>query len=65
MNLAFLLGADLGLKVLVVTSESFAGFLDHYEANVLPPRELPKGTHQQNAVHFRRNRKTFEGKAED
>lgn len=65
LNLAFMQGADLVETVLGVTSESFAGFLDHYETTVLPPRELAKGTLQLYAVHFRRFRKAFEGKAVD
>ncbi|WP_053275552.1 tyrosine-type recombinase/integrase [Pseudomonas syringae] len=65
LNLAFMQGADLVETVLGVTSESFAGFLDHYEATVLPPRELAKGTLQLYTVHFRRFRKAFEGKAVD
>ena len=41
------------------------GFLDAYERDVLPPRELAKGTLSLYAVHFRRFRKQFEGKAVD
>jgi integrase len=43
----------------------FTGFLDAYERDVLPPRELAKGTLELYAVHFRRFRKQFEGKAVD
>jgi len=46
-------------------SESFTGFLDIYERDVLPPRELAKGTSGLYAVHFRRFRKHFEGQALD
>jgi hypothetical protein len=40
-------------------------FLDTYERDVLLPRELAKGTLGLYAVHFRRFRKQFEGKAVD
>ena len=58
-------GADLVGSVLSASSESFATFLDTYERDVLPPRELAKGTLGLYAVHFRRFRKQFEGKAVD
>ena len=44
LNLEFMRGADLIGAVMGSTSESFAGFLDAYERDVLPPRELAKGT---------------------
>lgn len=65
LNLEFMRGADLIGAVMGSTSESFAGFLDAYERDVLPPRELAKGTLGLYAVHFRRFRKQFEGKAVD
>lgn len=65
LNLEFMRGADLIGAVMGSTSESFAGFLDTYERDVLPPRELAKGTLGLYAVHFRRFRKQFEGKAVD
>lgn len=65
LNLAFLKGADLVGAVLGETSDLFNSFLDHYEAQVLPPRELAKGTLGLYAVHFRRFRKAFEGKGVD
>lgn len=65
LNLEFMRGADLIGTVMGNSSESFAGFLDAYERNVLPPRELAKGTQGLYAVHFRRFRKHFEGKAVD
>jgi integrase len=65
LNLEFMRGADLVGSVLSASSESFATFLDKYEADVLPPRELAKGTLGLYAVHFRRFRKQFEGKAVD
>jgi len=65
LNLEFMHGADLVGTVLNNTSETFAGFLDTYERDVLPPRELAKGTLGPYAVHFRRFRKQFEGKAVD
>ena len=65
LNLEFMRGADLIGAVLGSSSESFAGFLDTYEREVLPPRELAKGTLELYAVHFRRFRKQFEGKAVD
>ncbi|WP_445572169.1 tyrosine-type recombinase/integrase [Pseudomonas sp. E102] len=65
LNLEFMRGADLVGAVLGSSSATFSGFLDHYEAKVLPPRELAKGTLGLYAVHFRRFRKHFEGKALD
>lgn len=65
LNLEFMRGADLIGAVIGNSSESFAGFLDAYERDVLPPRELAKGTLGLYAVHFRRFRKQFEGKAVD
>ncbi len=65
LNLEFMRGADLVGAVLSASSESFATFLDTYEREVLPPRELAKGTLGLYAVHFRRFRKQFEGKAVD
>ena len=65
LNLEFMRGADLVGAVMGSTSESFAGFLDTYERDVLPPRELAKGTLGLYAVHFRRFRKQFEGNAID
>lgn len=47
------------------SSESFSTFLDTYERDVLPPRELAIGTLRLYAVHFRRFQKQFEGKAVD
>ena len=65
LNLEFMRGADLVGAVMGNTSGSFAGFLDKYEAEILPPRELAKGTLGLYAVHFRRFRRHFEGKAVD
>lgn len=65
LNLEFMRGADLVGAVMSNPSDSFEGFLDKYEAEVLPPRELAKGTLGLYAVHFRRFRKWFEGKAVD
>ena len=45
--------------VLNNASETFASFLDIYERDVLPTRELAKGTLDLCAVHFRRFRKQF------
>jgi hypothetical protein len=45
--------------VLNNASETFASFLDIYERDVLPTRELAKGTLGLCAVHFRRFRKQF------
>lgn len=61
LNLEFMRGADLVSAVMGSASESFTGFLDIYERDVLPPRELAKGTLGLYAVHFRRFRKHFEG----
>ena len=65
LNLEFMRGADLVGAVMSNPSDSFEGFLDKYEAEVLPPRELAKGTLSLYAVHFRRFRKWFEGKTVD
>lgn len=65
LNLEFMRGADLVGAVMSNPSDSFEGFLDKYEAEVLPPRELAKGTLGLYAVHFRRFRKWFEGKTVD
>ena len=65
LNLAFMQGADLVRSVMGSPSGTFSGFLDKYETEILPPRELAKGTLELYAVHFRRFRKYFEGKAVD
>ena len=65
LNLEFMRGADLIGAVMGSTSDLFTGFLDTYEQDVLPPRELAKGTLGLYAVHFRRFRKQFDGKAVD
>lgn len=65
LNLEFMRGADLVGSVMGNTSDLFTGFLDTYESDVLPPRELAKGTLGLYAVHFRRFRKHFEGKTVD
>ena len=65
LNLAFMQGADLVRSVMGSPSGTFAGFLDKYETEILPPRELAKGTLELYAVHFRRFRKYFAGKAID
>ncbi|ERO60980.1 hypothetical protein P308_11315 [Pseudomonas piscis] len=44
LNLEFMRGTDLVGAVMGNVSESFTGFLDIYERDVLPPRELAKGT---------------------
>ena len=59
LNLEFMRGADLVGAVLNNASETFASFLDIYERDVLPTRELAKGTLGLCAVHFRRFRKQF------
>ncbi|MGF6558505.1 hypothetical protein ABIA48_004885 [Pseudomonas sp. S30_BP2TU TE3576] len=59
------LDVDLVGAVMNNATETFTGFLDTYERDVLPPRELAKGTLGLYAVHFRRFRKQFEGKAVD
>lgn len=43
----------------------FGSFLDDYEKDVLPPRELSKGTLALYGVHYRRFRREFSGKAMD
>ncbi|PTQ70401.1 tyrosine-type recombinase/integrase [Pseudomonas sp. GV071] len=65
LNLAFMKGADLVGAVLGESSESFGSFLDDYEKDVLPPRELSKGTLALYGVHYRRFRREFAGKAMD
>ncbi len=58
-------GADLVGVVLGESAELFTAFLDDYEKNVLPPRELSKVTLGLYAVHFRRSLREFDGKAVD
>jgi integrase len=65
LNLAFMQGADLVGSVMAESAELFTAFLTQYEEKVLPPRELSAGTLGLYAVHFRRFRKAFEGKAID
>lgn len=65
LNLEFMRGADLVGVVMGTASDLFTEFLNIYEKDVLPPRELAKGTLDLYAVHFRRFRKQFEGKAVD
>ncbi|SDO60532.1 Bacteriophage lambda integrase, N-terminal domain [Pseudomonas arsenicoxydans] len=57
LNLEFMRGADLVGAVMNNASETFAGFLDTYERDVLPPRELAMGVLGLYAVHFLRFRK--------
>jgi hypothetical protein len=59
VELGIMRGADLVGSVLNNASETFASFLDIYERDVLPTRELAKGTLGLCAVHFRRFRKQF------
>lgn len=65
LNLSFMQGADLVGVVQGESAKLFTAFLDDYERHVLPPRELSKGTLGLYAVHFRRFRREFEGKAVD
>ncbi|TFH81870.1 tyrosine-type recombinase/integrase [Pseudomonas kribbensis] len=65
LNLEFMRGADLVGNVLSGASMLFTEFLDIYERDILPERELAKGTLELYSVHFRRFRKQFEGKAID
>ncbi len=65
LNLEFMRGADLVGNVLSASSMLFSEFLDIYERDILPARELAKGTLELYAVHFRRFRKQFEGKGVD
>ncbi|RML17861.1 Integrase [Pseudomonas savastanoi pv. retacarpa] len=55
LNLAFMQGADLVETVLGVTSESFAGFLDHYEAT----RAAAEGTGERNTSAVRGSLSAF------
>ncbi len=65
LNLTFMQGSDLVAKVHGAVTDLFADFLDYYERDVLPPRELSKGTLDLYAVRFRQFRKAFEGQAVD
>lgn len=65
LNLEFMRGADLVHKVQGVASDLFSEFLDTYERDILPPRELAKGTLDLYAVRFRQFRRAFEGLAVD
>lgn len=65
LNLAFMQGADLVAKVQGQEVDLFTSFLDYYEREVLPPRELAKGTLDLYAVRFRQFRAAFVGKAVD
>ena len=65
LNLEFMRGADLVHKVQGVASDLFSDFLDTYERDILPPRELAKGTLDLYAVRFRQFRRAFEGLAVD
>jgi hypothetical protein len=57
--------ATLQLQQRLNPLPSFEGFLDTYEREVLPPRELAKGPLGLYAVHFRRFQRHVEGKAVD
>lgn len=65
LNIEFLRGADLVLTVQGINTHLFTDFLDLYERDVLPPRELANGTLDLYAVHFRKLRKEFAGKGVD
>lgn len=65
LNTTFMQGGDLVAKVNGMAADLFASFLDYYERDVLPPRELAKGTLDLYAVRFRQFRAAFEGKAVD
>ena len=65
LNSAFMEGSDLVAKVQGQAADLFTVFLDAYERDVLPPRELAKGTLELYAVRFRQLRAAFEGKAID
>ncbi|MGA4442555.1 tyrosine-type recombinase/integrase [Ectopseudomonas hydrolytica] len=65
LNLEFMRGADLVHKVQGVASDLFSDFLDTYEREIIPPRELAKGTLDLYAVRFRQFRRAFEGLAVD
>lgn len=65
LNLEFMRGADLVHKVQGVGSSLFVSFLDTYEHDILPPRELAKGTLDLYAVRFRQFRKAWPTQAVD
>ncbi|WP_339521833.1 phage integrase Arm DNA-binding domain-containing protein [Pseudomonas sp. EA_35y_Pfl2_R111] len=65
LNIEFLQGGDLVGAVMGKQSDLFSAFIDHYQSNILPPRELAKGTLDLYAVHLRRFRTAFEGKGVD
>lgn len=69
LNLAFMQGADLVASVMQngtsTQGDLFEAFLEVYENEILPPRELAKGTLELYAVRFRQFLKAFAGKAVD
>ncbi|WP_349616966.1 tyrosine-type recombinase/integrase [Azotobacter salinestris] len=69
LNLVFMQGADLVASVMQngtsAQADLFEAFLDVYEKEILPPRELAKGTLDLYAVRFRQFRKAFTGKGID
>lgn len=65
LNLEFMRGGDLVNKVQGAESDLFTSFLDKYERDILPPRELARGTLELYAVRFRQFRRAFEGQAVD
>ena len=56
LNTTFLRGGDLVAAVLGETKVTVAEFLDIYERDVLPPRELAKATLELYAVRFKQIR---------
>jgi integrase len=65
LNLEFMAGGDLVSKVQGLESDLFVSFLDVYERDILPPRELAKGTLELYAVRFRQFRKAWPAHAVD
>ncbi|AHC65011.1 integrase [Pseudomonas aeruginosa] len=65
LNLEFMRGADLVNKVQGAGSDLFVAFLDKYEREILPPRELAKGTLDLYAVRFRQFRAAWPTQAVD
>ena len=56
LNLEFMAGADLVARVQGRQQDLFTGFLDQFERDILPPRELARATLDLYAVRFRQFR---------
>lgn len=65
LNLTFMQGADLVSKVKGLATTLFVDFLDYYQREVLPPRELAKATLELYAVRFRQFQAAWPSQAVD